>query len=79
MSWQDLVKSKRFWAAIAAILVVVVRDKFPNLPFSEDQISQIVMVVAAWIVGDSLRGVGPAHNPTSTLLVVDNAKDGKDA
>jgi hypothetical protein len=48
----QLIKSKRFWAAVAGIAASLLRDK---LPISEDQITEIVMVLAAWIVGDSLR------------------------
>ncbi len=49
---KNLLESKRFWAAVASVVAVAVGDK---LPFSEQQISEIIMVVAAWIVGDSLR------------------------
>jgi hypothetical protein len=48
----DLLKSKRFWAAAATIAVVVLKDK---TPLTEDQIQQLVWVVGAWIVGDSVR------------------------
>jgi hypothetical protein len=50
----ELVKSKRFWAAAAMIAVVVLKDK---VPLDEQQISNLVMAVGAWIVGDSLRSV----------------------
>jgi hypothetical protein len=52
MNIGELVKSKRFWAAAATIAVVVLKDR---LPLSEDQIQELVWVVAAWIVGDSVR------------------------
>ena len=48
----DLIKSKRFWAAAATIAVVVLKDK---TPLTEEQIQQLVWVVGAWIVGDSVR------------------------
>ena len=54
MNIGELVKSKRFWAAAATIAVVVLKDR---LPLSEDQIQELVWVVAAWIVGDSVRPV----------------------
>jgi hypothetical protein len=50
----ELVKSKRFWAAAAMIAVVVLKDK---VPLDEQQITNLVMAVGAWIVGDSLRSV----------------------
>jgi len=49
---QDLLKSKRFWAAAAVVAVVVLKDK---VPLTEDQIHQLVLAVGAWIVGDSIR------------------------
>jgi hypothetical protein len=54
MNLSELFKSKRFWAAAATIAVVVLKDR---LPLSEDQIQELVWVVAAWIVGDSVRPV----------------------
>ncbi len=52
--FDGLFESKRFWMAVATILFVLVRDK-AALPVTEDQVNQIVMAIAAWIVGDSLR------------------------
>jgi len=52
MNIGDLFKSKRFWAAAATIAVVVLKDK---TPLTDDQIQQLVWVVGAWIVGDSVR------------------------
>jgi len=49
-------KSKRFWLAVGSAIAVSVKD---YLPLSEDQIQDIVLVVAAWIVGDSLRQTTP--------------------
>jgi uncharacterized protein (DUF2062 family) len=57
MDLQGLFKSKRFWAAAAAVAVVALRDK---IPLTEDQITTIVYAVGAWIVGDSIRPISPA-------------------
>jgi hypothetical protein len=54
----ELVKSKRFWAAAAMIAVVVLKDK---VPLDEQQITNLVMAVGAWIVGDSLRSVSAVN------------------
>ena len=54
MNISELFRSKRFWAAAATIAVVVLKDR---LPLSEDQIHQLVYVIGAWIVGDSVRPV----------------------
>jgi hypothetical protein len=54
----DLVKSKRFWAVAAMVAVVVLKDK---VPLDEQQITNLVMAVGAWIVGDSLRSVSAVN------------------
>ena len=51
-----LLKSKRFWAAAAGLAVIVLKDK---TPFSDDQISMIVLTIGSWIVGESIRPVDP--------------------
>lgn len=53
-----ILQSKRFWAAVGSIAVIVLKDNF-NLPVSEDQIQQLIYIVGAWIVGDSLRATAP--------------------
>jgi hypothetical protein len=47
-----MIKSRRFWASVASIAVVVLKDK---LPLTEDQITGLIMAIGAWIVGESLR------------------------
>ena len=55
----DLIGSKRFLAAIASVVFILLKDK---LPVTEQQVQDFLMIVAAWIVGDSLRGAGPVSN-----------------
>jgi len=50
--FNSLIKSRRFWASIASVAVVVFKDR---LPLTEEQITMLVMTVGAWIVGESLR------------------------
>ena len=50
--FNSLIKSRRFWASVASIAVVVLKDK---LPLTEDQITGLIMAIGAWIVGESLR------------------------
>lgn len=55
--FNDVLKSKRFWVAVASVIAVVLKDK---LPVSEADLTNIILVAASWIVGDSLRGVSPS-------------------
>jgi hypothetical protein len=54
--FDGLLKSKRFWAIAASIAVVALKDK---VPLDEQQITQLVMAIGAWVIGDSLRSVSP--------------------
>ena len=56
MSFNDLLKSKRFWLTAAAVAVVVLKDK---TGLSDDQITNLVLAVGSWVVGDSLRPINP--------------------
>ena len=52
----ELFYSKRFWLAVASVLGVVLKDR---IPIADDQLQLIVLTVASWIVGDSLRATDP--------------------
>ena len=47
-------RSRRFWGAIATMLVIVSGALFDDFFLTPEQITNIVYVVAALIVGDSL-------------------------
>lgn len=50
--------SKRFWAAVAGVLGVVLQE---YTPISQDQVNDMVMLIAAWIIGDSFRATVPKN------------------
>ena len=49
---KDLVKSRRFWAAVGGVIVVGLQDVLGLEPATANS---IVAVIVSWIVGDSLR------------------------
>ena len=49
---KSLLKSRRFWIAIASVVVVVMNDTF-GIP--EETANTITAIGVSWIVGDSLR------------------------
>lgn len=55
---QNLIKSKRVQGFIVAALLVIFKDKL-NIPITEEQLTYIVGLVVALILGDSLRPVVP--------------------
>ncbi|NBW16892.1 MAG: hypothetical protein EBR82_53835 [Caulobacteraceae bacterium] len=48
----DLLKSRRFWVAAASIVAIAFKDK---LPFTEEQITDMAILIGSWIMGESLR------------------------
>ena len=51
--FEGLIKSRRFWVAVAGIAVTF-SDTF-GLGLEPDTIQHVVLLLGAWIVGDSLR------------------------
>ena len=50
---QNLVNSRRFWVAIAGV-VIAVSDAL-GLGLSPEMVTNLVVIGASWIVGESLR------------------------
>jgi hypothetical protein len=49
----SFLKSRRFWVAAAGVAFVVLKDRLPGI--TEEQVTNIALMVGAWIVGESLR------------------------
>ncbi len=49
---KGLVKSRRFWTAVASIVVVILNDA---LGIPEETANTIAAIGVSWMVGDSLR------------------------
>ena len=50
----SLLRSRRFWLLVAGMIAVFAEDVF-GLSLETRQLEEVVMLFAAWIVGDSLR------------------------
>ena len=53
--FQAMFKSRRFWVGIAALAVTCADTFFGEGVVDADTVQHVTMLVAAWIVGDSLR------------------------
>ena len=51
---QALRQSRRFWVAVAGVLAVTT-ESLGITTLSADQVQNIVLLCASWIVGDSVR------------------------
>ena len=50
-----LVKSRKFWAALAGLMVVLVKGAWPDLPLDDDTHKTLLLVLAAYIGGTALE------------------------
>jgi hypothetical protein len=50
-----LLKSRKFWAAIVGLVVVTASKLDPNFPISAEQLSSIVYLLVAYILGTGLE------------------------
>lgn len=48
--------SRKFWAACAGVILVVLTAFFPNFPQIDNQITDLVYIICAYILGTSLEG-----------------------
>ena len=57
---KQLLASRKFWAALIGLALVIVKAWQPDFPLEEDQLSGVVYVLVAYILGtgleDGLRG-----------------------
>jgi hypothetical protein len=63
--FKALVSSRKFWAAVVGLAFVIAKAYYgSNLPLSEDNVTNIVYLLMAYIVGTAL------DNPTSSTTNV---------
>ena len=60
----SLIKSRRFWAGVAAIAVPILNEKF-GWGLTEENVTTIALAIVGWIVGESLRSSQVPHAPKS--------------
>jgi len=57
---KHLLASRKFWAALIGLALVIIKAWKPDFPLAEDQLTGVVYVLVAYILGtgieDGLRG-----------------------
>lgn len=51
-----LLKSRKFWAALAGLIVILYHTYVPDSPITDDQITTIILTLSAYIAGTGLKG-----------------------
>jgi hypothetical protein len=60
--FKNLLKSRRFWAVVSGLIVITTKELgIANL--DETQVQNIATLVAAWVLGESLRSSDGTTTP----------------
>jgi hypothetical protein len=51
----NVLKSRKFWAAAAALILSVISAYVPDFPLDSAQFEQLIVVLAAYILGTALE------------------------
>jgi hypothetical protein len=50
----ELLASRKFWAALVGLAVIILKAFRPDFPISEEEITNLVAVLAAYILGTAI-------------------------
>jgi len=50
-----LLKSRKFWAAVVALVFVFLNAYVPNFPLGEDAVLNLVLTIVAYILGTAIE------------------------
>jgi hypothetical protein len=59
--WILLLKSRKFWAAVVGLALVIFRAYQPDFPIDDEQLSKIVLILIAYIVGTAFEDGAAAY------------------
>lgn len=51
----ELIGSRKFWAALFGVLLMVVKAYNPDFPLGEEQLTEVTYILVAYIVGTALE------------------------
>jgi hypothetical protein len=52
---QLLVRSRKFWASVIGLGLVILRGIIPNFPIADADLTRIIYVIVAYILGTGLE------------------------
>lgn len=53
-----VLRSRKFWAALIGVIFVVLEAFYPDFPISEDQLTNLIYLLIAYILGVALDDAG---------------------
>ena len=58
--FQMLIRSRKFWAAVIALLLILIKAIKPDFPFTAEQMIDFIVVIVAYIGGTAIEDAGNA-------------------
>jgi hypothetical protein len=52
---ETLLKSRKFWAALIGLALIIMKGYRPDFPLTEDQLTGIVVVLVGYILGTAVE------------------------
>lgn len=52
---ENLLRSRKFWAAMTALIFMLIKAYKPDFPLDEAEITNLVTVLAAYILGTAIE------------------------
>lgn len=56
--WIAIFQSRKFWAALAGLLIVFLRGLLPDFPLDDETLVYSVVVIASYILGTAIEDAG---------------------
>lgn len=54
-----LIASRKFWAALVGLVLIVVKAYAPNFPLQEEELTRVITLLVAYILGTAVEdGLG---------------------
>lgn len=65
---KQLLASRKFWAAVVGLGMIVLKAYRPEFPLDEDQITSLVVVLVGYMLGVAVEDAGLPRARTMSLL-----------
>lgn len=62
-----LLSSRKFWAALVGLLLLVLKAWQPDFPLGEEELTSVIYVLVAYILGTGIEDGLSRRHPSSPL------------